>query len=390
MSTEIPLRYGLNPHLQPARALFDGETSPLRIRNGSPGYINLLDALSSWQLVRELRVTTGEPAAASFKHVSPAGAAIGLPLSDTLRRVYQVEKLELSPLATAYVRARGGDLVSSYGDFAAVSDVVDASLANVLRREVSDGIIAPGYEAGALEILAKKKGGNYLVLEMDPSYEPPDMVRREEYGFSLEQPRDAAPITPDLLSNVVTKRSEIPADAVRDLMVATVALRYTQSNSVCVAADGQVIGLGAGQQSRIHCSRIACSKADRWMLQQHSRVLDLPFKEGLKRPDRFTAREQYIAYDDLSAPERRYLRGQIVEWPGPLSKGERKRWIDGFTTVLSHDAFIPFRDNIDRAQASAVKYVLQPGGSIADGGVIDAANRYDMVMAFSGLRLFRH
>lgn len=390
MSTEISLRYGLNPHLQPARALFDGDSSPLQIRNGSPGYINLLDALSSWQLVRELRAATGEPAAASFKHVSPAGAAIGLPLSDTLRRVYQVENLELSALATAYVRARGGDLVSSYGDFAAVSDVVDASLANVLRREVSDGIIAPGYEAGALEILAKKKGGNYLVLEMDPSYEPPDLVRREEYGFSLEQPRDAAPITPDLLNNVVTTRREIPPDAVRDLMVATVALRYTQSNSVCVAADGQVIGLGAGQQSRIHCSRIACSKADRWMLQQHPRALDLPFKEGLKRPDRFTAREQYIAYDDLSAPERRYLRGQLVEWPGPLSKGERKRWIDGFTTVLSHDAFIPFRDNVDRAQASAVKYVLQPGGSIADGGVIDAANHYGMVMAFSGLRLFRH
>ena len=391
MPAEIPLRYGLNPHLQPARALAPDGAAPLRIRNGAPGYINLLDAMSAWPLVRELRAATGQPAAASFKHVSPAGAALGLPLSDVLRRAYQVKGLELSPVATAYVRARGGDLVSSYGDFAAVSDTVDASLANVLRREVSDGIIAPGYDDEALEILSKKKGGNYLVIEVDPAYEPEGVERRDAFGLTLEQPRDNRPITRELFANVVTKQRDLPADAQRDLLVATIALRYTQSNSVCVAADGQVIGLGAGQQSRIHCTRIACTKADRWMLQQHPRVLDLPFREGLRRPDRFTAREQFIAYKELSPAEQRHLRTLFSEkGVKALSVQERRDWIARFTTALSHDAFIPFRDNIDRAQASAVKYVVQPGGSIADDGVVKAADSYGMVMAFSGLRLFRH
>lgn len=387
---EIALRYGLNPHQQPARALLQGDAAPITIRNGAPGYINLLDALSSWQLVRDLRAALGQAAAASFKHVSPAGAAIGLPLDEPLARAYQVDPAGLSPAALAYVRARGGDLVSAYGDFAAISERVDVSLAEVLRREVSDGIVAPGYDDDALAILAKKKGGKYLVVEADPEFEPPEVERRELFGVMLEQPADRAPIDASLLENVVTNRTEFPPEAVRDLIVATIALRYTQSNSVCVASGGQVIGLGAGQQSRIHCSRLACGKADRWMLQQHPRVLDLPLRTELKRPDRFTAREQFIARNELSPAEQRYLAGQFEGEVEPLSPAERREWIEGFNNALSHDAFIPFRDNIDRAQASAVRYVLQPGGSIADEDVVAAANGYGMVMALSGLRLFRH
>ena len=391
MDREIALRYGLNPHQTPARAIVDGEgPGPFRVLNGAPGYINLLDAISAWQLVRELRAALGEPAGASFKHVSPAGAGIGLPLSDALRAAYQVGDRELSPVATAYVRARGGDLVSSYGDVAAVSDRVDVSLALVLKREVSDGIVAPAFDADALEILRAKKGGRYLIIEADPDFETPALERRSAFGLTLEAPADTAPITPALLRNVVTRERDFPPDAVRDLMVATIALRYTQSNSVCLAADGQVIGLGAGQQSRIHCSRIACGKADRWMLQQHPRVLALPFAPGIKRPERFTAREQFIAWAELSEPERDHLRDHFTAPVEPLSDAERRSWIAGFRTVLSHDAFLPFRDNIDRAQASAVRYVLQPGGSIADAGVTTAADEYGMTMALSGLRLFRH
>ena len=390
MTNELALRYGLNPHQQPARALLAGDDSPIAVRNGAPGYINLLDALSSWQLVRELRAALGLPAGASFKHVSPAGAAVGLPIEDGLARAYQVDAGELSPVACAYVRARGGDLVSAYGDIAAVSDRVDASLAAVLKREVSDGIIAPGYDDDALAVLSAKKGGKYLVIEADPDYVPPATERRELFGVELEQPADHAPITTDLLTNVVTSETTFPADAQRDLLIATIALRYTQSNSVCVAADGQVIGLGAGQQSRIHCTRLACAKADRWMLQQHPRMLDLPFKKELRRPDRFTAREQVIAYAELSEPERVHLAAQMDSTLEPLSAEERRDWIARYDNALSHDAFIPFRDNIDRAQASAVCYVLQPGGSIADAGVTEAANEYGMTMAFSGLRLFRH
>ena len=390
MTNELALRYGLNPHQQPARALLAGDDSPIAVRNGAPGYINLLDALSSWQLVRELRAALGLPAGASFKHVSPAGAAVGLPIEDGLARAYQVDAGELSPVACAYVRARGGDLVSAYGDMAAVSDRVDASLAAVLKREVSDGIIAPAYDDDALAVLSAKKGGKYLVIEVDADYVPPATERRELFGVELEQPADDAPITTDLLTNVVTSETTFPADAQRDLLIATIALRYTQSNSVCVAADGQVIGLGAGQQSRIHCTRLACAKADRWMLQQHPRMLDLPFKKELRRPDRFTAREQVIAYAELSEPERVHLAAQMDSTLEPLSAEERRDWIARYDNALSHDAFIPFRDNIDRAQASAVRYVLQPGGSIADEGVTEAANEYGMTMAFSGLRLFRH
>ena len=390
MSESVELRYGLNPHQAPASAEALAERLPFRVLNGQPGYINLLDALSSWQLVRELRMTFDLPAAASFKHVSPAGAGIGLPLSEALVRAYQVEKRELSPVAAAYVRARGGDLVSAYGDFAAVSDPVDVSLAQVLRREVSDGVIAPGYDDEALAILSRKKGGRYLVLETDTSFEAPDREARELFGVRLDQPADLAPIEDSIFDNVVTERDQFSSDARRDLKIATIALKYTQSNSVCLAADGQVIGLGAGQQSRIHCTRIACAKADRWMLQQHPDVLELSFVKGLRRPDRFTTREQYISWDELSRPEQDRLQSQIDPWPGPLTEAARREWIAGFSTVLSHDAFVPFRDNIDRAQASAVRHVLQPGGSIADDDVIDAANSYGIVMALTGRRLFRH
>ncbi len=388
--SEIDLRYGTNPHQAPARARRSGGPLPFTVLNGAPGYINLLDALNGWPLVRELRAATGEPAAASFKHVSPAGAAIGLPLSEALQRAYALDGTELSPLAAAYARARGGDLISSYGDFAACSDTVDASVAQVLRREVSDGIIAPAYDADALEILRGKKAGKYLIVQIDPDFEPPPAELRDVFGIQLEQPRDAEPLTRDRLANVVTKKSTIPPEAQRDLLVATIALRYTQSNSVCVANGGQVIGLGAGQQSRIHCSRIACSKADRWMLLQHPRVLRLPLRKELKRPERFTAREQFIAHDELSPAEQAYLASQMTEPVQPLSPEERRAWIGTFTNVLSHDAFMPFRDNVDRAQASGVRYILQPGGSIADEGVIAAADEYGMAMAFSGLRLFHH
>ncbi len=389
MSEPIALRYGINPHQSPASASAIGAW-PIRALNGQPGYINLLDALSAWHLARELRSTLKQPAAASYKHVSPAGAAIGLPLGERLARAYEVDELDLSPVAAAYVRARGGDLVSAYGDFAAVSDVVDESLARYLRREVSDGIIAPGYEPAALEMLKRKKGGRYLILEADPSVEPPEFESRDHFGLRLEQPLDRRAIDESIFDHPVTTGANFPATVRRDLLVATIALRYTQSNSVCVAADGQVIGLGAGQQSRIHCTRLACGKADRWMLQQHDQVLGLSFQPDLRRPDRFAAREQYIAWAELSPPERRRLRSQVTDWPGPLSEGQRQEWIGRFRTALSHDAFMPFRDNVDRAQASAVTHILQPGGSIADDDTTAACNEYGIVMATTGHRLFRH
>ena len=389
MPQAIPLRYGINPHQSPATASALNEW-PFEVLNGQPGYINLLDAMSAWHLTRELRGALDQPAAASFKHVSPAGAAIGLPIPPRLARAYEVEQLALSPVAAAYVRARGGDLVSAYGDFAAVSDVVDESLARFLRREVSDGIIAPGYEPEALEILKRKKRGRYLILQADPDATAPQTESRDHFGLRLEQPLDREAIDDSVFGNPVTELTHFPDDVRRDLLLATVALRYTQSNSVCVAADGQVIGLGAGQQSRIHCSRLACGKADRWMLQQHDQVLDLQFESSLKRPDRFAAREQYIAWHELSHPEQERLQSQVTNWPGPLSDDARREWIGRFRTVLSHDAFMPFRDNVDRAQASAVTHILQPGGSIADADTTDACNQYGIVMALTGQRLFRH
>lgn len=384
------LRYGLNPHQTPASYDSVGDALPFRVLNGQPGYINLLDALSAWQLVRELRAALELPAAASFKHVSPAGAAVGLPLSDPLRAAYLLGDAELSPVAAAYARARGGDLTSAYGDFAAVSDPVDHSLAQLLRREVSDGIIAPAYDPDALELLKTKKSGRYLILEADPDFTPPATERRELFGVRLEQPADTRPIDDQLFDNIVTQQRDFPPDARRDLLIATIALRYTQSNSVCIAADGQVIGLGAGQQSRIHCTRLACAKADRWMLQQHPRVLQLPLRDGLRRADQINAREQYIHWAELSQPERTQLAATIDPLPEPLSQSERADWIASFHNVLSHDAFIPFRDNIDRAQASAVRHILQPGGSIADSEVIAAADHYGIAMALTNHRLFRH
>lgn len=394
MATEMKLRYGINPHQAPARLFMESGELPLRLVNGAPGYVNILDALNSWQLVRELKAATGRPAAASFKHVSPAGAAIANPLSDVLRQAYMVGDADLSPLATAYARARGGDRLASYGDFAAVSDVVDESTAQLIRPESSDGLIAPGYAPEALSILKAKRGGKYLLLEIDPAYEPPASEIRQVFGITLEQPRNSTRIGPELFGNIVTRNKDLPPAAVRDLLVATIAAKYAQSNTVCVACDGQVIGLGAGQQSRIHCTRLACDKADKWMLQQHPRVLGIQFAEGLKRPDKANAIDQFLLWDQLSEAEKAQLQAACVSLPRPLSQDERAEWIARFVAAggaaLSSDAFIPFRDNLDRAHKSGVRYIAQTGGSIADAGVIAAADAYGMTMLFTGLRLFHH
>lgn len=394
MAREITLRYGINPHQAPARVFLRAGDLPITVVNGSPGYINLLDALNAWQLVRELRAATGLPAAASFKHVSPAGAAIGLPLTDVLRCAYRIGQKDLSPLAAAYARARGADPVASFGDFAAMSDVVDESAARLLASESSDGLIAPGYEPAALSILRAKRGGRYLILRIDPSYEPPETESREVFGITFEQPRNHARITPGLFRNVVTRDRRLPAEAERDLIVATIAAKYAQSNTVCVACDGQVVGLGAGQQSRIHCTRLACDKADKWMLRQHPKVLGIRFADALKRPERNNAVDQYLIWDQLSEAERDQLRAVCPELPPPISAPERWEWIARFAAAgglsLSSDAFIPFRDNIDRAHKSGVRYIAQTGGSVADEAVISAADDYGMVMSFTGVRLFHH
>jgi len=387
---EIELRYGCNPHQKPARAYVRSGELPFRVLNGAPGYINMLDALNSWQLVQELRQATGLPAAASFKHVSPAGAAVGIPLSDALRKSYFVEGMELSPLAAAYARARGADRLSSFGDWVALSDSVDVSTANLLRIEVSDGVIAPAYEPEALEILSQKKGGRYTVLEMDPRYEPGQMEAREAFGILLEQRRNDAVINADMLKNVVTRNKDLPESAVRDLLVAQVALKYVQSNSICLAVGGQVIGAGAGQQSRIHCTRLAASKADVWYLRQHPAVLGLQFKHGLSRAERNNAVDLYLR-DNLTPAEERLWEGYFDEVPQRLSPQDKRAWLDGLTEVtLASDAFFPFRDCIDRASQSGVRYVVQPGGAARDDAVIEACDEYGMVMAFSGVRLFHH
>lgn len=394
MATEIRLRYGINPHQAPARLFVESGELPLKVVNGAPGYINILDALNSWQLVRELKGATGQPAAASFKHVSPAGAAIANPLSDVLRQAYMVGDAVLSPLATAYARARGGDRLASYGDFAAFSDVVDQSTAQLIRPESSDGLVAPGYTPEALDILKAKRGGKYLLLDIDPAYEPPATEMRRVFGIALEQPCNSARIGPDLFRRVVTRNTDLPPAAVRDLLVATIAAKYAQSNTVCVACDGQVIGLGAGQQSRIHCTRLACDKADKWVLQQHPRVLGMAFSEGLTRPEKANAIDQFLLWDQLSDAEKEHLRSACVSLPEPIGRDERAEWISRFAASggasLSSDAFIPFRDNLDRANKSGVRYVAQTGGSIADADVIEAADAYGMTMVFTGLRLFHH
>ncbi len=387
---EISLRYGINPHQAPARVFVRSGDLPITILNGRPGYINLLDALNGWQLVRELRSALGLPAATSFKHVSPAGAAVGLPMSPALSRSHQVEGLELSGLATAYARARGADRLSSFGDWAALSDIVDLPTAHLLRREVSDGVIAPGYEEGALALLSEKKQGNYCIIQIDPGFEPGAMEHREVFGITFEQARNNAPIGLQNVGTVATKRRDIP-DSVRiDMVIAMITLKYMQSNSVCLALGGQIIGAGAGQQSRIHCTRLAAAKADLWYLRQHPSVLDLPFQENIGRPARDNAIDQYLLEELPAEQEREYLQ-HFTTRPERLDATEKRRWISRFDgATLGSDAFIPFRDNIDRAAQSGVKYVVQPGGSLRDQGVIEACDQYGMVMTFTGLRLFHH
>jgi phosphoribosylaminoimidazolecarboxamide formyltransferase / IMP cyclohydrolase len=358
--------------------------------NGAPGYINLLDALNSWQLVRELRQATGLAAAASFKHVSPAGAAVAVPLSDALKQAYFVGKQELSPLATAYARARGADRVSSYGDWAALSDPVDEPTAQLLRREVSDGVIAPDYEPEALDMLRMKRGGKYTVLRIDPDYEPPELEQRQVFGLTFEQRRNDLLLTEAVLQNVVTRRSELPATTTRDMLVALIALKYTQSNSVGLVLDGQVIGMGAGQQSRIHCTRLAAAKADTWYLRQHPETLGLPFRPDLDRVDRDNAIDQFLR-EDLTPAEDAIWRTCFDQPPVRLSWEARRAWLTNLRGVtLGSDAFIPFRDNIDRADASGVEYVVQPGGALRDADIIQACDDYGMAMAFTGVRLFHH
>jgi len=388
---EIPLKYGCNPHQSEARVVIEAAEAPLRVLNGTPSAINVLDALGSWQLARGLKRATGLPGAASFKHVSPAGAAVAKPLLESLRRSQMIPETELSEIATAYARARGGDRMSSFGDCAALSDPADADIAALLGREVSDAIIAPGYQPEALEALRKKKDGKYVIFEIDPDYEPPPTESRDAFGLRLEQTRDTAPITADLLENVVSKKKDVPPGAAESLLVATVALKCTQSNSVGLACEGQVIGMGAGQQSRVHCTRLACSKAEKWLLQQHPRVLDLPFKKGLGRPEKTNVVDSFLLWDELSDAERAWLGDQLDGPAEPLSREERAEWLaaqDGI--VLSSDAFIPFRDNIDRASRTGVQYVLQAGGAARDDLVTEAADQYGMVMIHSGLRLFLH
>ncbi len=388
---KIELRYGCNPHQRPSSLAFPGTSAPLQVLNGAPGYINMLDALGAWQLVRELRQATGKPSAASFKHTSPAGAAVAQPLGEAFRRSQMLPDEPLSPVATAYARARGGDRMSSFGDAIAVSDEVDVSLAHLIRREVSDLVVAPGYQAEALSILKSKRGGRYLVLQIDPGYEPPETEHRELFGFALSQQRNSARIDAGLFGNVVTANASIPPEALETLIVATVALKYTQSNSVCVAYGGQVIGPGAGQQSRVHCTRLACDKADKWFLQQHPRVLDLAFAEDLTRAEKTNLVDQFLLWDELAGAERDALRAGLRHVPEPLSPEEREAWIAGFEgACLSSDAFFPFRDSIDRASRSNIGYVAQPGGSLRDDDVTAAADQYGMVMVHTGLRLFLH
>jgi phosphoribosylaminoimidazolecarboxamide formyltransferase/IMP cyclohydrolase len=387
---EMVLRYGCNPHQIPARIYKKDGELPFRVLNGTPGYINMLDALNSWQLVRELKQTLGLPAAASFKHVSPAGAAVGLPLSDVLRKSYFVGDLEMSPLSAAYARARGADRVSSYGDFVALSDTVDAPTARLINREVSDGVIAPGYEKEALDILKPKKNGRYVMIEIDAGYEPPDTETREVFGIQFEQKRNSLLITKDILKKVVTENKELSPSAIRDILLATTTIKYTQSNTIGFAVDGQAIGVGAGQQSRIHCTRLAADKADRWFLRQHPTVLSFKWRKGVGRAERNNAIDLYLQ-EKLTSNESKNLEEALEKVPPQLTPEEKSDWLSKLTdVVLSSDAFIPFRDTIDRAYQSGVKYVVEPGNSVRDEDVIKACNEYGMVMIFSGIRLFHH
>ena len=390
---EIQLKYGCNPNQKPSRIFMeDGSELPVTVLNGKPGYINFLDALNGWQLVKELKEGTGLPAATSFKHVSPAGAAVGLPLPETLAKIYWVDDLgELSPLACAYARARGADRMSSFGDFISLSDVCDVDTAKLIKREVSDGVIAPGYTPEALEIMKQKKKGNYNVIQIDPDYRPAEIERKQVYGVTFEQGRNELCVDEKLLSNVVTDKKDIPEAALIDMKIALITLKYTQSNSVCYVKDGQAIGIGAGQQSRIHCTRLAGNKADNWFLRQSPQVLSLQFKEGLGRADRDNAIDVYMSDDYMDVLADGIWENTFAVKPPVFTREERQEWLkklDGVT--LGSDAFFPFSDNIDRARRSGVKYVVQPGGSVRDDAVIDACNRYGMAMVFTGIRLFHH
>ena len=384
------LKYGCNPHQKPAEITAAEGELPITVLNGKPGYINLMDALNAWQLVKDLKTALNQPAAASFKHVSPAGAAVGLPLSDALKMAYHVEGIDLSPVAAAYARARGADRMSSFGDWAALSETVDLPTAQVLKTEVSDGIIAPGYTSEALEILKTKKQGAYSIISIDPAYTPPAVDKKQVYGVEFVQKRNDFVPGPADLQNIVTQNKNLPEAAQRDMLLAMLTLKYTQSNSVCFVAGGQVIGNGAGQQSRIHCTRLAGEKADLWFLKQHPRVLGITFKEGVGKPDRDNALDLFVR-NDTTESELVMIADLFATPVEPLTNREKEEWLKGMADVtLGSDAFFPFRDNIDRAQRSGVKYIVQPGGSIRDDLVINACNEYNLVMALTGTRLFHH
>ena len=391
---EFELKYGCNPNQKPAKLLIEGEKLPITVLNGRPGYINFLDALNGWQLVKELKETTGLPAATSFKHVSPAGAAIGLPLSNILKKIYFVDdlKVELSPVACAYARARGADRMSSYGDFIALSDSCDLATALLIKREVSDGVIAPNYTEEALEILREKRKGTYNVLQIDTTYTPAPMERKQVYGITFEQLRNEVNLNDDnLFANIPTKNQTFPAEAIRDLKIALITLKYTQSNSVCYVKDGQAIGIGAGQQSRIHCTRLAGNKADIWWLRQHPKVLNLPWVNGIRRADRDNTIDLYISDDYEDVLKEGEWQRFFTTRPEPLSREEKQTWISQNTGVsLGSDAFFPFGDNIERAHRSGVAYVAQAGGSVRDDNVIETCDKYNIAMAFTGVRLFHH
>lgn len=391
MAKELELKYGCNPNQKPSRIYMTEGELPIEVVNGKPGYINFLDALNGWQLVSELKRATGLPAAASFKHVSPAGAAVGMPLDETLRKIYFVGDQELSPLACAYARARGADRMSSFGDWISLSDVCDASTARLIKPEVSDGVIAPGYTEEALEILMQKRKGGYNIVKIDPDYRPEPIERKQVFGVTFEQGRNEFVIDNALLDDIVTKNKDLPEDARRDLIIALITLKYTQSNSVCYAKGGQAIGIGAGQQSRIHCTRLAGQKADNWLLRQHPKVLNLPFVDKIARPDRDNTIDVYISDDaDEVLADGRWQRF-FKEQPEVLTREEKRAWLDQQTGVaLGSDAFFPFGDNIERAHRSGVSYVAQPGGSIRDDQVIETCDLYDMVMSFTHMRLFHH
>ena len=392
MAKELELKYGCNPNQKPSRIFMaDGSELPIEVLNGKPGYINFMDAFNSWQLVKELKEATGLPSAASFKHVSPAGAAVAIPMSDTLKKIYFVDDLELSPIATAYARARGADRMSSYGDFVALSDTCDAQTATLLAREVSDGVIAPGYTQEALEILKTKRKGNYNVIQIDEAYQPAPIEHKDVYGITFEQGRNEIKINEEMLQNIVSENKELPQEAKRDLLIALITLKYTQSNSVCYAKDGQAIGIGAGQQSRIHCTRLAGNKADIWFLRQHPKVMNLPFKADIRRPDRDNTIDVYISDDDMDVLADGTWELFFTEKPERLTREEKRAWLDQQTGVsLGSDAFFPFGDNIERAHRSGVSYIAEAGGSIRDDHVIDTCNKYGICLAFTGVRLFHH